>query len=78
MVGIKDCCLEVAYFLEQFLTFFFVAILFTLLFWGDRQPRYHMYRLSSSTLPSISTWEQLNGETLAGKAHVTKMNKLTE
>jgi len=37
-----------------------------------------MYRVSSSSSPSIRTWDQLNGETLAGKAHIAKVNELTE
>jgi len=36
-----------------------------------------MYRLSSSSSPSIRTWDQLNGQTLAGKAHIAKLNELT-
>jgi len=37
-----------------------------------------MYCLSSSSSPSISSWDQLNVETLAGKAHIAKLNELTE
>jgi hypothetical protein len=36
-----------------------------------------MYRLSSSSAPSIRTGDQLNGQTLAGKAHIAKLNELT-
>jgi len=34
--------------------------------------------LSSSSSPSISTWDQLNEETLAGNAHIAKLDKITE
>jgi hypothetical protein len=37
-----------------------------------------MYRLSSSASPSIRTWDHPNGETLAGKAHIRKLNGFTE
>ena len=37
-----------------------------------------MYLLSSSSLPSIRTWDQLHGDTLAGKAHIAKLNELTK
>jgi hypothetical protein len=37
-----------------------------------------MYCLSSSSLPSIRTWDELNGETVAGKAHIARLNELTE
>jgi len=33
-----------------------------------------MYRLSSSSLPSSRTWDQLNGDTLAGKSSHRKVN----
>jgi len=55
-----------------------VEILFTLWNWGDRQPWHHLYCLSSSSSPSISTWDQLNEETLAGNAHIAKLDKITE
>jgi len=45
-----------------------VALLFALRNCGDWQPRHHMYHLSSSSSPSIRTWDQLHGETLAGKS----------
>jgi hypothetical protein len=35
---------------------------------GERQPWHHMYRLSSSSSPFIRTWDQLNGDKLAGKS----------
>jgi hypothetical protein len=37
-----------------------------------------MYRLSSSSSPSIRTLDELNEETLAGKAHIAKLKQLTE
>jgi len=43
-------------------------VLFALRNWRDRQPWHHMYRLSSSSPPFIKTWNQLNGQTLAGKS----------
>jgi hypothetical protein len=36
-----------------------------------------MYCLSLSSAPSIRTWDQLNGQTLAGKAQIAKLNELT-
>jgi hypothetical protein len=35
---------------------------------GDWQPGHHMYHLSPSSSASISTGDQLNGQTLAGKS----------
>jgi len=55
-----------------------MVILFTLRNWGDRQPWHHLYRLPSSSLPSIRTWDLLDGETLAAKAHIAKLNGLIE
>ena len=43
----------------------FVAILFTLHNCGTQCPWHHMYHLSSTSSPSITTWDQLNGEILA-------------
>jgi len=37
-----------------------------------------MYRLSSNSSPSITAWDQLNGELLACKTQMTKLNGLTE
>jgi len=37
-----------------------------------------MYRLLSSSLSSITTCDQLNGETLGAKAYVAKLNEYTE
>ena len=37
-----------------------------------------MYCLSSSSSPSIRTSDQLHAETLAGKAHIAKLNELAE
>jgi len=37
-----------------------------------------MYRLSSSLLPSIRSWDQLDWESLAGKTHIAELNELTE
>jgi len=37
-----------------------------------------MYLLSSSSSPSIRIWDQLNGETLAGKAHIASSKELEE
>jgi len=37
-----------------------------------------MYRLSSRSSTSIRTWDNLNGGTLAAKAHIAKLNQLTE
>jgi len=37
-----------------------------------------MYRLSSSSLPSIRSWDQLNGETPRAEAQIAKLNELTE
>ena len=76
LVGYNQCKLEAAYGLEQFQTCAFVAILFTLQNWGDWQPWHHMDRLSSSSWPSIRTWDQLNGETLAGKSYHRKVEQI--
>jgi len=37
-----------------------------------------MYRLLSSSLPSLRTWDQLNGETLVGKSANRKVEQVTE
>jgi len=55
-----------------------MAILLTLRNTGDRQPWHHLYRLSSSSSPFIRTWDQLNVETLAGKAHIAQLHAFTE
>jgi len=47
---------------------YIVASLLALRTWGDWQPQYPMYCLSSSVSPSIRTWDQFIGETLAGKS----------
>jgi len=50
-----------------------VAILFAPRNWGHRQPWHDMYYLSTTSSPSIGTWDQLNGETLAGKSSNRKV-----
>jgi len=67
LVGFYECVLEAFYSLEEFWTCAFVAVLFALQNWSDWQPWHHMYHLSSSSLPSIRTWDQLIGHTLTGK-----------
>jgi len=37
-----------------------------------------MNRLPSSSSPSVRTWDELNGQTLRGKANIAKSNELTE
>jgi hypothetical protein len=37
-----------------------------------------MNHLSQSSSPSYGTWAQVNGETLVGKAHIARLNELTE
>jgi hypothetical protein len=37
-----------------------------------------MYGLSSSSWPSIRTWQQLNARTIAGKDNIAKLNQLTQ
>jgi len=53
-----------------------MANLFTLWNWVDRQPCHHMYRLSSSSSPSIRTWDQPNGETLVHKSPHCKVTQI--
>jgi len=72
-VGFNECSLEAANCLESVQTCALVAIIFTLRNWGEWQLWHHMYGLSSSSLPSIRTWDQLNGVTLAGKSSHRKV-----
>ena len=53
-----------------------MAILFALGNWGDRPHWHHMYHLSSSSSPSIRTWDLLNGETLAAKKVHCKVKRI--
>jgi len=44
--------------------------------WGYWQPRHHMYCLPFSSLPSIRSWDQLNGTTLAGRCAHCKVKQI--
>jgi len=68
LVGFNQCRLKTFYWLNQFETCLFMVILFALQNWGDQQPWNHMNCLSSSSSPFITTWNQLNGETLPAKS----------
>jgi len=68
LVGFNECGLEESYYLEEFWTCTFMALLFALWNWGEQLSWHHMYRLSSSSSASIRAWDQLHGETLAGKS----------
>jgi len=75
LVGINEYGLETSYSLEKFSTCTFMALLFALRNSENRQPSHQMYRLSSSASASIRTWDQLIGETLAGKCAHCKINQ---
>ena len=53
-----------------------MVIVFTLQNCGDRQPWDHLYCLSSSSSPSIRTWDQHNGETLAHQSPHHKVKQI--
>jgi len=61
LVGFNECRLKAVHCLEYLSTCAFLAILFTIRNSRDWQPQHHMYFLSSSSLASIRTWDQLNG-----------------
>jgi len=53
-----------------------MAILFALRNWGDLQPWKHIYRLSTTSLPSSRTWDQPNGDTHADESSHRKVKRI--
>ena len=76
LVGLYVSGLKAFHCLELFYTCACMAFLFALWNWGDWQPWHYIYRLSSSSLPSIRTWDQLNGEKRAGKSAHCKVERI--
>ena len=75
-VGFDECGPEASSRLEHIWTCTSLALLFALLNWWHWLPCHHMYCLSSSSSPSISARDQLNGETLAGKRAFRKVEQI--
>ena len=75
LVGVNECGLETSYCLEIFYACTFMAFVFAPRNWKDRESRHHRYWLSSSSLASITAWDQLHGKTLAGQRAYCKVKR---